>query len=116
MIKKLAIAQLIFFIIIYVILTINYTDAMATSFAFSSGLLWLNLLGLAFLWKIVTAFHKPGLATFIGLIKYPIIGLSIFWAAKQPWINPLGITIGVCAFLISIVLTVLLNRIGEKPK
>lgn len=116
MIKKIALVLLIFNLFLYGFLKIKMHENIATSFLFCSSMLWINLIGLAVISKIVISFHKTSLAVLITLLKYPLIGISIFWASKQTWINSIGIVIGICAFLIIIVLTVLLDRNGESPK
>lgn len=73
-------------------------------------LLLVNTVLVFFSWKFIIKLQKPGIATFLGLIKYPIIGLSIYWASLQKWVNPIGVVIGVCAFIISIVVTVILKK------
>jgi hypothetical protein len=113
MIKKLAVFMFIIDIFIYVFLKLKMNSDVAFSFLFCAGILWINLVGLALIWKFVISFHLTGLAVLFTFIKYPLIGFSIFWASKQQWINSLGIVIGICAFLIIIVLSVLLNKIGK---
>lgn len=101
--------------IIFAVLAFYFNSAVAISFLFSSMLLLINYVGLAIMWKIIISSQKAGLAALVALIKYPIIGFSIFWAGRQPWMNSIGITIGICAFLINIVLTLLILKDRKNP-
>ncbi len=115
MIKKSAITMFLANAIIFFILGVYFNSSMAISFLFSSMLLLANYVGLALMWKFIILRQKAGLAGLIALIKYPIIGLSIYWAGRQPWMNPIGITIGICAFLIIIVLSLLIYKDRKNP-
>jgi hypothetical protein len=110
MIKRSAISMFLGNVIIFLVLYIYFDQGMAISFLFSSMLLLINYVGLAVMWKYIILREKAGLAALVALIKYPIIGLSIFWAGRQPWMNSIGIAIGICAFLIIIVLNLLINK------
>lgn len=116
MIKKVAIVLLAANFILYFILKFKVDSNVAASFLFCAFLLWINFVGLAVIWKLVISFHQTGLAVLMTVIKYPLIGISIFWASKQAWINSLGIVIGICAFLLIIVTTVLLNRSNQSVR
>ncbi|MBC7752777.1 MAG: hypothetical protein H7Z71_00970 [Moraxellaceae bacterium] len=115
MIKKSAIMMSLANGIIFIILGFYFNSPMAISFLFSSMLLLINYVGLAIMWKIIITQRKAGLAALVALVKYPLIGISIFWAGRQPWMNSIGITIGICAFLINIVLTLLILRDRKNP-
>ena len=101
--------------IIFAVLFFKLNSAVAISFLFSSMLLLINYIGLAVMWKRIISRQNAGLAALVALIKYPIIGLSLFWAGRQPWMNSIGITIGICAFLINIVLTLLILKDRKNP-
>ncbi len=115
MIKKSAISLFAANGVIFVVLGIYFNSAMAISFLFSSMLLLINYVVLAIMWKHIILRQKAGLAALVALIKYPIIGISIYWAGKQPWMNSIGITIGICAFLFIIVLTLLIDKDRKNP-
>ncbi len=115
MIKKSAISMFLTSGIIFLILGIYFSSGMAISFLFSSMLLLINYVVLAVMWKYIILRQKTGLAALVALIKYPIIGLSIYWAGQQPWMNSIGITIGICAFLIIIVLSLLIYKDRKNP-
>ena len=115
MIKKSALGMFLANGIIFIILGFYFNSSMAISFLFSSTLLLVNYVGLAIMWKIIISQKRSGLAALVALIKYPVIGISIFWAGRQPWMNSIGITIGICAFLINIVLTLLILKDSKKP-
>lgn len=109
MIKNLALSLLIVDMIVFSVLSFFFDDSLSKSFLFSSLLLLINLVGLALMWKVVLIYKKSALVTLVALIKYPLIGLSIYWAGRQSWINANGVVIGICSFLIIIVVTVLIN-------
>lgn len=109
MIKNSAICGTIFSILVSI--GISFVNInVAYSALFSSLLLIINMVGLAFIWKYVSGYNSPKMGVFIGIMKYPLMGFAIFWASKQSWVNSIGIAIGVCEFLIIIVLTVLLKN------
>lgn len=116
MIKKSAIALFLANGLIFLILGLSFNSGMAISFLFCSTLLLINYVVLAVMWRYIILRQKAGLAALVALIKYPIMGISIYWAGRQPWMNSIGITIGICAFLIIIVLTLLINRDGQETK
>ena len=115
MIKKSAISLLIASGIIFFILKTYFSLPMAISFLFSSMLLLFNYVVLAVMWNYIITRHQVGLAALVALIKYPLIGIAIYLAGQQPWMNYIGIAIGICAFLIVIVLTLLINKDRRKP-
>lgn len=110
MIKKSALLMLTISGIIYFILYKLMSTSIALSFLFSSMLLLANYVILAVMWKYIIQQQKAGLAALVALIKYPLMGIFIFWAGRQPWMNSIGIAIGICAFLIIIVLTLLITK------
>lgn len=109
MIKTVAASLITFNLLIF--LSLNYLghNNMALSFFFVSTLLLLNFIGLVLMWRAILIYRKTNLVVLSALIKYPLLGLSIFWAGRQPWINAIGIVIGICAFLIIIVVSVLIH-------
>lgn len=115
MIKKSALALFLANGLIFIGLFVYLGAPIAISFLFSSTLLLINYVVLAMMWKYIIVYQKAGLAALVALIKYPLIGISIYWAGKQPWMNSIGISIGICAFLIIIVLTLLINKDSKNP-
>jgi hypothetical protein len=115
MIKKSSISLFLANGIIFVALGMYFNSAMAISFLFSSSLLLINYVVLAVMWKYIILRQQAGLAALVALIKYPIMGISIYWAGRQSWMNSIGITIGICAFLIIIVLTLLIHKDRKNP-
>ncbi len=77
---------------------------------FSFLLMSLNTLLLYFVWKLNLKFKQRFLSSILGFIKFPVILISIYWAYNQKWFNSVGATIGICAFLIIIVSTVLIKK------
>lgn len=115
MIKKSAISLFMANGLIFMALFIYFGPPMAISFLFSATLLLINFVVLAVMWKYIMKTGKAGVPALVALIKYPLIGVSIFWAAKQPWMNSIGIAIGICAFLLIIVLTLLITKDRKNP-
>jgi len=115
MIKKSAMSLFLANGLIFVGLFMYFGAPMAISFLFSSTLLLINFVVLATMWKYIIVHQKAGLVALVALIKYPLIGISIYWAGKQPWMNSIGISIGICAFLIIIVLSLLINKDSKNP-
>jgi hypothetical protein len=115
MIKKSAMSLFLANGLIFIGLFVFFGAPMAISFLFSSTLLLINYVVLAMMWKYIIVYQKAGLAALVALIKYPLIGISIFWASKQSWMNSIGISIGICAFLIIIVLSLLINKDSKIP-
>ena len=100
--------------IIFMILGMHFNPSVAISFLFCASLLTVNFVGLALMWWYTISYQKAGLPTLIAIIKYPLIGFSIYWAGKKPWINEVGIIIGVCSFPIIIVVTLLIITIRKR--
>jgi hypothetical protein len=115
MIKKSAISLFLANGFIFIGLFMYFGAPMAISFLFSSTLLLINFVVLATMWKYVIVYQKSSLVALVALIKYPLMGISIYWAGKQPWMNSIGISIGICAFLIIIVLSLLINKDSKNP-
>ena len=107
MIKKMAITLLLVSLGVFSILYFLEQPNVAWSSLFSSGLLLVNFIGLSFMWKFIVIQRSAGGGILLALLKYPIIGIAIFLASRQPWMNALGVVIGICEFLIIIVLSVL---------
>lgn len=107
MIKISAIILLVVNTLLFFGLKFYWGDQLALSFLFSSALLLVNYVVLAMMWRAVLIYKKTALVTLVALIKYPLIGFSIFWAGQQSWLDTRGIVIGICAFLIIIVVSVL---------
>ncbi|MBC7458443.1 MAG: hypothetical protein H7235_09205 [Bdellovibrionaceae bacterium] len=115
MIKKSAITMFLANGLIFIVLGMYFNSGMAISFLFSSTLLLINYVVLAVMWKYIILRQQAGLAALVALIKYPLIGISIYWAGRQAWMNSIGITIGICAFLIIIVLSSLIHKDRKNP-
>lgn len=115
MIKNSATAFLIVTLLVYAVLQMVFQETdVAYSFLFISVLLLVNYMGLSIMWKHVLVSKKTGAAPVFALLKYPLIAVAIFWAGRQPWINYWGIAIGICSFLIIIVITLLIKNSSNK--
>lgn len=115
MIKKSAVALLIVTLLAYAFLQIVLQEAeVAYSYLFVSMLLLINYLGLSMMWRHVFVRRKSGAVTVFALLKYPLIATAIFWAGRQTWINTLGVLIGICSFLVIIVVTLLIKNSSKK--
>lgn len=69
-----------------------------------------NMLLLAFIWSKMLDEKPKTTAFLLAFVKYPALGLLIFLAAQTGKINPLGIALGICEFLLSIVLVMVFRR------
>lgn len=113
MIKNIAFFGILFSLLVSFILSFH-SLSMAYSALFSSFLLIANMVGLSFIWGYLVFYQSVKKALFIGLIKYPLLIFSIFWASKKSWMNSVGITIGICEFIIIIVLTVVFKNLRKQ--
>jgi hypothetical protein len=110
MAKKLALIASTAVVVFYVLIQHLLGSKTADSFLFAYLLLILNTLMLSLTWILnLNRYHKL-ISVLVTFLKYPIILLSIIWASKQKWMDPMGIVIGVCAFIIIIVTTVLIRK------
>lgn len=110
MFKKITFISIALFIVLYLLIQGILNTSSANSFAFSYVLLIFNTLMISMTWVLNLSKINKLISVFITFCKYPIILFSIFWASQQKWIEPIGLAIGVCAFLIIIVITVGLRK------
>lgn len=110
MIKKFAIISFTLTILTYTLLSQFLNTNVANSFLFVITLLCLNVFLISLTWIIkLNNVHKV-FALLITLLKYPAFVFSIIFVSQQKWINSMGIVIGICEFLIIIVVTVLTRK------
>lgn len=103
MIKKIAIVTFIIGVILALILSQTMGKEFATSLLIGCFLMILNLLGLAFLWKLIFSKKSIALAVLVIIFKYLILGLILWNLSESAWLNPVGFVAGLGCLLIGIV-------------
>lgn len=109
MIKNITIAILIFSVVVsgasYIFVNLEF----AVSVLLGGIMMLINLLGLAFVWRLIFSKKSIALAALIIIFKYIILGAILWWLVSINWLKPIGFLIGLSSLIFSIVLATLLK-------
>ena len=103
MIKKIAIITFFVGLLLALCLDLLLGNEFALSLLIGCFLMILNLLGLAFLWKLIFSKKSIALAVLVIIFKYLILGLILWNLSESTWLNPVGFVAGLGCLLIGIV-------------
>lgn len=74
------------------------------------AILAINIMVLSWVGRLIMRQRSPGLVAFLGFMKYPILIFLIYILYKKSFISPLGVVLGICEFVLTIVLVVILRK------
>lgn len=116
MIKFTAMAVAIFTLLISFGLYFHSGIDMAVSCLFGGAIMFVNLLGIYFLWHSVFAKKSIALAVLVIIFKYLILGAVLWNLASVVWIKPVGLILGLSTLVLGILSTTLIKVFDKTNK
>ena len=110
MFRKIAIYSFLFGCVLLACVSPFFSQNMRITAFAVHVLLIINLIGLSFLYKIVSQKKSIALGLLLIILKYPLLGYIVVKMVKQNWFDNIGLIIGFIAFLSSIVFVTLLKH------
>ncbi len=86
-----------------VALYVAFNYQMALSYVASCLIMQLNIVALAWIWRII--FQKKSIALAVGLIifKYSILAAILWKLSSVKWLEPVGFVLGLLIFMVALI-------------
>jgi hypothetical protein len=109
MIKIIAFLILIYTGLGFILAEIYLDSGFSISLLIGGLLMLVNLLGLAFIWRLIFSKKSIALAVVVIIFKYVILGTVLWSFASHKWLKPLGLVVGLGSLIFAILLATIIK-------
>lgn len=77
-------------------------------------MMWANVLGLAWFWRLIFQKKSIALAVFAIIFKYLILALILWSLSSSQWLSPAAFCVGLTALLFGVLVVLLKSHFSAK--